>query len=59
MRELKSLMILVASILTYIILLPFAMAVAVIRVLRSILKITEDTTTYFMGAVQKEITKQE
>tara|TARA_R100000544_G_C2173399_1_gene33356 strand:+ start:355 stop:531 length:177 start_codon:yes stop_codon:yes gene_type:complete len=55
MRELKSLITLIVSILTFVILLPFVILVATIKVLTSILKIAENTTTYFMESVQKEI----
>jgi|TARA_R110002020_G_C15930455_1_gene743747 hypothetical protein len=55
MRELKSLITLIVSILTFVILLPFVILVATIKVLISILKIAENTTTYFMESVQKEI----
>jgi len=58
MRELKSVIILTISILTFILLLPFVIVVSVLRILRSILKVTENTITYLMESIRNEIIKQ-
>lgn len=58
MRELKSIIILTISILTFILLLPFVIIVSILRILRSILKITENTITYLMESIRNEIIKQ-
>mgnify|MGYP003645944281 CR=1 FL=1 len=58
MRELKSIIILTISILTFILLLPFVIVVSILRILRSILKITEETITYLMESIRNEILKQ-
>jgi hypothetical protein len=57
-RELKSLIILIVSVIVFILLLPFTIVVAILKILIGILKVTEDTITYFMESVHREIMKQ-
>ena len=57
-RVLKSLGILIVSILVFILLLPFTIVVAITKVLTGILKVIGDTITYFMESVHREIMKQ-
>jgi uncharacterized RDD family membrane protein YckC len=57
-RELKSLIILIVSVIVFILLLPFTIVVAILKILTGILKVTGDTITYFMESVHREIMKQ-
>lgn len=56
-RELKSVVILIVSLITFVLLLPFTFIVAATRVLKGILNIVDKTLTYFMKTIREELTQ--
>ena len=57
MRETEALLKLVVSILTAIILFPFTLVVGVLRVIKSIVSIIENTILAFIKNVREELLK--
>ena len=57
MRETEALLKLVVSILTAIILFPFALVVGVLRAIKSIVSIIENTILAFIKNVREELLK--
>ena len=57
MRETEALLKLVVSILTAIILFPFTLVVGVLRIIKAILSITENTILAFIKNVRQELIK--
>ena len=58
MKEAKRFFVLILSILTFLLLLPFEIIVLIIKILESILKITKNTLIHFMELVRNEIIKK-
>lgn len=56
-RELKSVVVLIVSLITFVLLLPLTFIVAVTRVLKGILNIVDKTLTFFMKTIREELTQ--
>ncbi len=56
-KEMKAFVILVASLLLFIIMLPLTITIAVIRLVRGILNVIEKTLTFFIQSVREELIK--
>ena len=56
-REMKRFIVLMISVLLFIIMLPLTLSVAVLKVLRGIINVIEQTLTFFISAVREEILK--
>jgi hypothetical protein len=57
-KEFKAIIILVASIITFVVLLPFIVTMGVLKVAKSVLTILENTIEAFVVSVRKELLKQ-
>ena len=57
-KEFKAIIILVVSIITFVVLLPFIVTMGVLRVAKSILTILENTIGTFVSSVRNELLKQ-
>jgi hypothetical protein len=57
-KEFKAIIILVASIITFVVLLPFIVTMGVLKVAKSVLTILENTIETFVVSVRKELLKQ-
>lgn len=56
-REMKSVVVLIVSLITFVLLLPLTLVVAVTRVLKGILNIIDKTLTFFMKTIREELTQ--
>ena len=56
-REMKRFIVLMISVLLFIIMLPLTSSVAVLKVLKGIINVIEQTLTFFISAVREEILK--
>tara|TARA_R110002050_G_scaffold242453_1_gene378824 strand:- start:3402 stop:3578 length:177 start_codon:yes stop_codon:yes gene_type:complete len=56
-REMKRFIVLMISVLLFIIMLPLTLSVAVLKVLKGIINVIEQTLTFFISAVREEILK--
>ena len=54
----QSFVILMVSLMLFVILLPLTTAVAILKIIRGVINITESTLTFFIKATREEITKQ-
>jgi|TARA_B110000902_G_C14241547_1_gene562644 hypothetical protein len=57
-KEFKAIIMLVVSIITFAVLLPFVVTMGVLRVAKSILTILENTIGTFVSSVRNELLKQ-
>ena len=57
-KEFKAIIILVVSIITFVVLLPFIVTMGVLKVAKSVLTILENTIETFVVSVRKELLKQ-
>jgi|TARA_R110000737_G_scaffold7541_1_gene22363 hypothetical protein len=57
-KEFKAIIMLVVSIITFAVLLPFIVTMGVLRVAKSILTILENTIGTFVSSVRNELLKQ-
>tara|TARA_R110000796_G_scaffold173075_1_gene290029 strand:- start:177 stop:356 length:180 start_codon:yes stop_codon:yes gene_type:complete len=57
-KEFKAIIMLVVSIITFVVLLPFIVTMGVLRVAKSILTILENTIGTFVSSVRNELLKQ-
>tara|TARA_R110000764_G_scaffold39200_1_gene87348 strand:+ start:2849 stop:3028 length:180 start_codon:yes stop_codon:yes gene_type:complete len=57
-KEFKAIIMLVVSIITFVVLLPFVVTMGVLRVAKSILTILENTIGTFVSSVRNELLKQ-
>tara|TARA_R110000744_G_scaffold49581_3_gene107659 strand:- start:2066 stop:2245 length:180 start_codon:yes stop_codon:yes gene_type:complete len=57
-KEFKAIIMLVVSIITFVVLLPFVVTMGVLKVAKSILTILENTIGTFVSSVRNELLKQ-
>ena len=57
MKELDRVVVLIISLITFVILIPFQVAIAILRVAKGIIIITEKTITNFVQNIRNEILK--
>lgn len=57
-KEFKAIIMLVVSIITFVVLLPFIVTMGVLSVAKSILTILENTIGTFVSSVRNELLKQ-
>tara|TARA_R110002126_G_scaffold5799_1_gene30891 strand:+ start:224 stop:403 length:180 start_codon:yes stop_codon:yes gene_type:complete len=57
-RELDRFVILIISLVTFVLLSPFVLVIAVIKFTKSTLTIAENTLRFFVDSIRKELLKQ-
>ena len=56
-KEMKAFIRLVISLITFILLLPFTLVIITLKITKSILTIIENTITFFIDSIRKELLK--
>lgn len=56
-KEMKAFITLIVSLITFILLLPFSLVIIVIKIIKGILNVIENTLTFFIDSIRKEILK--
>tara|TARA_R110002050_G_scaffold13772_3_gene44063 strand:+ start:1230 stop:1406 length:177 start_codon:yes stop_codon:yes gene_type:complete len=56
-KEMKAFITLIVSLITFILLLPFSLVIIFIKIVKGILNVIENTLTFFIDSIRKEILK--
>ena len=56
-RELDRFVVLIISLITFVLLLPFTLVITVLRISKSILTIIENTLKFFIDSIRNELLK--
>ncbi len=56
-KEMKAFITLIVSLITFILLLPFSLVIIFIKIIKGILNVIENTLTFFIDSIRKEILK--
>ena len=56
-RELDRFVVLIISLITFVLLLPFTLVITILRISKSILTIIENTLKFFIDSIRNELLK--
>lgn len=56
-KEMKAFITLIVSLIVFVLLLPFSLVIAVVKIIKGILNVIERTLTFFVGSIREEILK--
>lgn len=56
-KEMKAFITLIVSLIVFVLLLPFSLVIAIVKIIKGVLNVIERTLTFFISSIREEILK--